>query len=227
MAPEIVRYNGEEEYTEKVDCFSFGMFIYELLTLQQPFAGYETVKELILEGGRPPLTTRELIYPTYLLDLMVVCWSQQPRHRPSASQIVSIASAPEFMHLMDVVSLDQGSCSSATFAYNSKIWLSLSSGFSDKSQLHILDMLPEGSWQEDIIIKSGEKIDAITSMTHIETHIWIGDNAGWIHGFDMNSYNLSFSYKMEPDVQEEPSPVRSIHYLAPIRRVCVAMHNGR
>ena len=48
MAPEIVKYNGEEEYTEKVDCFSFGMFIYELLTLQQPFTGYETVKELIL-----------------------------------------------------------------------------------------------------------------------------------------------------------------------------------
>jgi serine/threonine protein kinase len=31
MAPEIVKYNGEEEYTEKVDCFSFGMFIYELV----------------------------------------------------------------------------------------------------------------------------------------------------------------------------------------------------
>ena len=48
MAPEIVKYNGEEEYTEKVDCFSFGMFIHELLTLQHPFTGYETVKELIL-----------------------------------------------------------------------------------------------------------------------------------------------------------------------------------
>lgn len=115
MAPEIVKYNGEEEYTEKVDCFSFGMFIYELLTLQQPFAGYETVKELILEGGRPPLTSRELVYPTYLLDLMVVCWSQQPRHRPSASQIVSIVSAPEFLHLMDVVSLDQGKLISILF----------------------------------------------------------------------------------------------------------------
>jgi serine/threonine protein kinase len=27
MAPEIMKYNGEEEYTEKVDCFSFGMFM--------------------------------------------------------------------------------------------------------------------------------------------------------------------------------------------------------
>lgn len=58
MAPEIMRYNGEEEYTEKVDCFSFGMFIYELLTLHQPFEGHESVKECILEGGRPPLSYR-------------------------------------------------------------------------------------------------------------------------------------------------------------------------
>lgn len=36
---------------------------------------------------------------------MVMCWSQQPKDRPSASQIVSIASAPEFVHLSDVVSL--------------------------------------------------------------------------------------------------------------------------
>ena len=77
------------------------------MTLHQPFVGYETVKELILEGGRPPLTFRELSYPTYILDLMVVCWSHRPRDRPSASQIVSIASAPEFLHLADCVSIDQ------------------------------------------------------------------------------------------------------------------------
>lgn len=65
MAPEIMRYNGEEEYTEKVDCFSFGMFIYELLTLHQPFEGHESVKECILEGGRPPLT--------YRVCLLIIC----------------------------------------------------------------------------------------------------------------------------------------------------------
>ena len=32
---------------------------------------------------------------------------------------------------------------------------------------------------------------------------------------------------MEPDLMEEKSPVRSIHYLPKIQRVCVAMHNGR
>ncbi|ETN67521.1 Leucine-rich repeat kinase [Anopheles darlingi] len=108
MAPEIMRHNGEEEYTEKVDCFSFGMFLYELISLRQPFEGHEAVKECILEGGRPMLTERETHFPSYCLDLMVLCWDQQPKLRPSASQIVSIATAPEFTHLLDVCSLSHG-----------------------------------------------------------------------------------------------------------------------
>lgn len=34
------------------------MFIYELLTLHQPFENHESVKECILEGGRPSLSRK-------------------------------------------------------------------------------------------------------------------------------------------------------------------------
>lgn len=51
------------DYLLQVDCFSFGMFIYELLTLHQPFESHESVKECILEGGRPPLTHRVRLRP--------------------------------------------------------------------------------------------------------------------------------------------------------------------
>ena len=52
------------------------------------------------------INLQDATYPVYLLDLMVLCWNQQPKVRPTASQIVSIASAPEFTHLLDVVSLN-------------------------------------------------------------------------------------------------------------------------
>lgn len=64
---------------------------------------------------------QETLYPSYCLDLMVLCWSQQPKDRPSASQIVSIASAPEFTHLSDVMSLKHQApvvgCASAPISY--------------------------------------------------------------------------------------------------------------
>lgn len=55
------------------------MFLYELITLRQPFEGHETVKESILEGSRPVFTLREVMFPSYCLDLMVLCWDQQPK----------------------------------------------------------------------------------------------------------------------------------------------------
>lgn len=69
MAPEIVRHNGEEEYTEKVDCFSFGMFLYEMIALRPPFEGSDCVKDHILDGGRPMLSHR--VSNTFFLSFTV------------------------------------------------------------------------------------------------------------------------------------------------------------
>ena len=68
------------------------MFLFELISLRLPFEGYDAVKESILEGNRPILSKREISnYPTYALDLMVLCWAQNHKDRPTASSIVSIS----------------------------------------------------------------------------------------------------------------------------------------
>jgi hypothetical protein len=70
MAPEIVRFNGEETYSEKVDCFSFGMVLYELFSLKHPFEAQEQIKDTIINGGRPIIKNSEIFNPTLMLDLM-------------------------------------------------------------------------------------------------------------------------------------------------------------
>ncbi|ETN84901.1 hypothetical protein NECAME_06625 [Necator americanus] len=107
MAPEIVKFNGEEEYTQKVDCFSFGMFLYELITLKHPFEGEEHVKERLLDGARPVFLPHELLVPSPMLDLAVHCWAALPDDRPSSSQLVGYCSAPEFTHILDVCELEE------------------------------------------------------------------------------------------------------------------------
>uniref|UniRef100_A0A0K0DLQ1 non-specific serine/threonine protein kinase n=1 Tax=Angiostrongylus cantonensis TaxID=6313 RepID=A0A0K0DLQ1_ANGCA len=113
MAPEIIRFNGEEEYTHKVDCFSYGMFLYELITLKHPFEGEEHVKERLLEGSRP-----EVLIPSPILDLVVHCWDSLPDNRPSSSQLVGYCSAPEFTHILDVCEYEEPLPPSCVLSYH-------------------------------------------------------------------------------------------------------------
>ncbi|CAL4058692.1 unnamed protein product, partial [Meganyctiphanes norvegica] len=234
MAPEMMRHNGEEEYTEKVDCFSFGMFMYELLTTHQPYEHCDNVKEHVLEGGRPALTNRETEYPVYVLDLMVMCWSQQPRLRPSASQIVSIASAPEFTHLLDVASLDHSlnimdaipvppkpvkdEDEDLVYLDQGSVWISRTSPQ--------LDMVNAGHWGWSGYTSVEGLPDTITAMCKVGDYVWLGDNAGNIHGYSMLDYNRMFSYCLEPDAPQS-SPVRSLCSLQSLGRVAVSLCNGR
>lgn len=194
MAPEIISHNGEEEYTEKVDCFSFGMLIYELITLRQPFEGHETVKESILEGSRPVFTSREVMFPSYCLDLMTLCWDHQPKNRPSGSQIVSIACAPEFTHLIDVILLPHSDdvlamCTLSSQKYqleNSfKLWVSIERcleiitgfehGFVSYQRYQPTQVLP---------IKGGNAPARVTAMCSVKMNtVWFGDSRGYIHSY--------------------------------------------
>ncbi|CAF3674601.1 unnamed protein product [Adineta steineri] len=107
IAPEIVRFTGDELYTEKADIFSFSMLMYECLSLNHPFSRNKRdhARELILHGWRPSLTEQELSSPTLILDLMVACWSEHPNDRPSAKDIHQLSSSLEFRHLMDVIEI--------------------------------------------------------------------------------------------------------------------------
>ena len=130
-----------------------------------------------------------------------------------------------------------------------------SHGWQQHSTLNsdILKETVEGETNDDQTPKTVES-KCITSMCLVNGNaVWIGDNAGYIHAYRVNDpnhadayadetdeeiedselnppmrgYPLLFSYKMEPDAMEEDSPVRAIHFVPELQRVCVAMHNGR
>lgn len=221
MAPEIMKYNGEEEYTEKVDCFSFGMFIYELLTLHQPFEGHESVKECILEGGRPPLTHCEALYPSCILDLMVLCWAQKPRDRPSASQIVSIASSPEFIQLYDCTALDHTENVNAATAwiltntdentYHGEFWLGGDSR---------IDLLTASQYGWDSY-GSMQVTAPVTALNLVNNEVWIGDVKGNLYAYQTGTFSLCWKYALGD------APIVAILTLQELSRVAVGLNNGR
>lgn len=85
LAPEVIM---RKAYNEKVDVYSFGVILYEIVT-QQRFL--EDIKfdyqkeDAIKQGKRPalPADTNQI-----LASLIQFCWAQDPNQRPSFDQVV-------------------------------------------------------------------------------------------------------------------------------------------
>ncbi|KAM3721655.1 Leucine-rich repeat serine/threonine-protein kinase [Dirofilaria immitis] len=207
MAPEIMRYNGEQEYTEKVDCFSFAMFLYELISLKLPFDGHEQLKDYVLEGGRPRLTPSELLYPCNVLDVMVVCWAAQPVDRPSASQIVSMTTAPEFTHLLDVISLnDPDSAVNASISFPTLDDVELGSSIEDNIEGEIWMSRSDGSvtviscnqygWLDCKSIIMNTDRTVVLAMCMVNNNVWLAESTGILRIYCRSSYSELWSFSI-------------------------------
>uniref|UniRef100_A0A0A9CYM2 non-specific serine/threonine protein kinase n=1 Tax=Arundo donax TaxID=35708 RepID=A0A0A9CYM2_ARUDO len=85
MAPEFLR--GEPS-NEKCDVYSFGVILWELLTMQQPWSGLgpaQVVGAVAFQDRRLPLPKDS---NPELAALVESCWDDDPRQRPSFSSIV-------------------------------------------------------------------------------------------------------------------------------------------
>ncbi|KAG9154068.1 hypothetical protein Leryth_000570 [Lithospermum erythrorhizon] len=86
MAPEILR---NEPSNEKSDVYSFGVILWELATLEVPWAGYhsmQVVGAVAFQGRRltiPPRVNLEVA------ELIRECWFTNPQERPSFRQIIT------------------------------------------------------------------------------------------------------------------------------------------
>ncbi|KAK4789138.1 hypothetical protein SAY86_020457 [Trapa natans] len=85
MAPEFLR--GEPS-NEKSDIYSFGVILWELVTLKQPWSGHSAAQVV----GAVAFQNRRLIIPEntspMLSSIMESCWADDPKQRPSFASIV-------------------------------------------------------------------------------------------------------------------------------------------
>ncbi|GES97342.1 kinase-like domain-containing protein [Rhizophagus clarus] len=91
VAPEVLR---GKPYTQAADIYSFGMIMYFVATLRQPFfnCGHDLKLTLdICNGVRPEVN--ELDAPDYFVGLMKRCWDSNPDNRPNAIEIYKLISS--------------------------------------------------------------------------------------------------------------------------------------
>ncbi|CAG5118235.1 unnamed protein product, partial [Candidula unifasciata] len=110
MAPEVIR---NEMCSEKVDIWSYGVVLWELLTAEVPYKDVDSSAIIWGVGSNSLHLPVPGTCPEGFKLLMRQCWSAKPRNRPSFRQIL--------MHL-EIASTDLLSYSREEFVSSQVIW---------------------------------------------------------------------------------------------------------
>jgi serine/threonine protein kinase len=83
MAPEQMQF---DRYDYKVDVYSYGMVLYEMLCHQMPFEGLDPIQCAldVCRGARPTLPSSG---NKKICDLIRLCWNGEPKKRPEFAHI--------------------------------------------------------------------------------------------------------------------------------------------
>jgi serine/threonine protein kinase len=87
MAPEV---SLRKPYNEKCDVFSFGILLYEIISLKPPFpkAIAQNYSKLVAKGGKRPYIKPK--WPSMTKEIMKSAWMPSPFARPSMENICSM-----------------------------------------------------------------------------------------------------------------------------------------
>lgn len=94
MAPEILL--SSPNYDEKIDIYSYGIVLWELLTSEKPYANENpaTLPLKVIEHNLRPTIPEGT--PIKMKTLIERCWSLSPEQRPSFHDIINYFTDPEY-----------------------------------------------------------------------------------------------------------------------------------
>jgi len=88
IAPEVLMSKDEGGYSEKADVYSFGMILYELLTLKIPYYDVDYIRrQAIVLSGIPPNTSDIPEDYDPIVKIFLECIAFNPDNRPDAKTL--------------------------------------------------------------------------------------------------------------------------------------------
>ena len=197
-APEMLRYSFREEYTEKVDIYSFGMLLYELVTRWQPF-GSANAADQVPVSQRPRMMSAITSGYGTMTKLMQECWNEDQTERPTALFLTRTLSHPATTchiatsTLRDCISV-RGCCYVPTVH---QIWVY---GEYNKPNQASSDPSSDTSEGTQVFIVNAQTLsvqgtlelkESANSIHTIDNKVWIGMTESCVHAYDTTTFTFT------------------------------------
>lgn len=191
-APEMLRYSFREEYTEKVDIYSFGMLLYELVTRWQPFGPANNADQVPV-FQRPKMMLAITSGYNTMTKLMEECWNEDQTERPTALFLTRTLSHPATTchiatsALRDCISV-RGCCYVPSVH---QIWV-----YGEYSRPNHVET-SEGTQvfivnaQNLSVQGSLELKESANSIHTIDNKVWIGMTESCVHAYDTTTFTFT------------------------------------
>ncbi|XP_065917168.1 leucine-rich repeat serine/threonine-protein kinase 1-like isoform X2 [Dysidea avara] len=214
-APEVIKYSGKEPLTEKVDIYSLGILLYEVMTLRKlpPEGTSLEYGSDIIAGKRPGFLPEDPKYPLPLIECLRSCWSQKYTQRPTAKKIEEIFQSPNCLKFKNSYEIKEMAITavlvvkSDTPSENNEskemVWVASTS--KDCYALTCYVFAKQEDNFLDKIIKTKKKVahpklwkmdhpislkHPVKTMCHHGQHIWIVYDNGILAVCDVNNYTI-------------------------------------
>ena len=192
-APEMLKYNFKEEYTAKVDIYSYGLLLYELVTRWAAFEG-SLMPDRIVVNQRPKLTCINTAGYGTLVEMMQQCWQDDIQARPEAFQLMKQLRPLEYQcFLCSQVIRDCVSVRGCCLAQSSRqIWVYGED--ENGTQVFILN-------DEDLSIRGSLHLKArATSICAIDNKVVIGLTENCAHAYDAATFRFTDRLNLQDSV---------------------------
>ena len=196
-APEMLRYSFREEYTEKIDIYSFGMLLYELVTRWRPFSSSNSSDQVPV-SQRPKMLSGITAGYNTMTKLMQDCWNEDQTERPTALFLTRTLSHPATTcHIATSILRDCISVRGCCYVPSvHQIWVygeysnpnqvtDIHGGNGEGTQVFIVNA------QTLSVQGSLELKESANSIHTIDNKVWIGMTESCVHAYDTTTFTFT------------------------------------